>query len=192
MTQNSIRLSLFVAAGAVFLTCASPNRGGTGMGGTTGTGGGGNYSSGTGNVAPPLAGTGNVAGALVGTGNAGGGLGGNGNEGGGAAGASGDTGGSCRRSRRCCGRRDGRCQRQRQRRCGRYHRAASHLSDASLPDEGELDLGDDDGGRKESPSFTRSNGPTSAPPTSRALASGPSTARAARRLRRTPRPAGRT
>ena len=34
------------------------------MGGSTGTGGGGNYSSGTGNVAPPLAGTGNVAGAL--------------------------------------------------------------------------------------------------------------------------------
>ena len=96
MMQNSIRLSLFVAAGAVFLTCASPNRGGTGMGGSTGTGGGGNYTSGTGNVAPPLAGTGNVAGALVGTGNVGGGLGGNGNEGGGGsgAGAGGDTGGS--------------------------------------------------------------------------------------------------
>jgi beta-glucosidase len=66
------------------------------MGGSTGTGGAGNYSSGTGNVAPPLAGTGNVAGALVGTGNVGGGLGGNGNEGGGGsgAGAGGDAGGS--------------------------------------------------------------------------------------------------
>ena len=145
MMQNSIRLSLFVAAGAVFLTCASPNRGGTGMGGSTGTGGGGNYTSGTGNVAPPLAGTGTSrvpssvpatpgeASAETAT------------KGAAAAGpAPGETRAGVPAVAAAA---TGRCQRQR--RCGRYHRAASHLSDASLPHEGELDLGDDDGGRKD-------------------------------------------
>jgi beta-glucosidase len=90
MTRNSTRFALLAAAGAVFLTCTAPMRGGTGTGGTTGAGGGGNYSSGTGNVAPPLSGTGNTAGALVGTGNVAGGLGGSGDEGG--AGSSGGAG----------------------------------------------------------------------------------------------------
>ena len=149
MTRNSIRFSLLAAAGAIFLTCTAPPRGGTGTGGSTGAGGGGNYSSGTGNVAPPLAGTGNTAGALVGTGNVAGGLGGSGNEGGAGSGGGAGAGAEHGRERRRSRRRDGR--RQRQRRCGRYHRAASHVSDASLPHEGELDRGDDDGGRKDRP-----------------------------------------